>query len=180
MRPGQRAALVAVADRFADIPFRVGGSCMLALLGEDVAVGDIDIMVDDADEDRVMAAVAGWVHRVVAGGSHPHVVSRWLIDAEVTGEAVEVMGGLALRSDGAEWRLPMRMGPTVDVEGRVVPLAAIGPWVALYTLYKPARAEALARWLTDDEVSLTASEVPPGLGIEWPPATLLPPPRRSP
>ncbi len=58
MRPSQIAALAALTERFVDIPFLVGGSAMLALLGADVEPGDLDLVVA-ADSRDALEAAAG-------------------------------------------------------------------------------------------------------------------------
>jgi hypothetical protein len=174
MRPRLRQALLVIAEGLADIPYRVGGSAMLALLGDDVPVGDIDIMVGAGDRQRVIDGCSAWVVGERTAGCHPLLASRWLLDLEVIGEEVEVMGGLAVRIGTSVWELPMRPGPVVEVEGVGIPLAAVGPWVVLYSVYKPERARRLSRWLSAEERDTVGSELPRDLGIEWLPATPLP------
>ena len=173
MRPSLEAALVALTDRFGDLRFAVGGSVLLALLGAEVEPGDIDLVVGADQLDEVRALSADWWVGISEDNDLPNINSVWLARLDVGGEPVEVMGGLALVRDGVRWALPMRSGGFSEVSGRQIPLAPVGQWVALYALYRPARAVELAEFLSAEERERTTSELPPGFGIEWPPGKVL-------
>lgn len=157
-----------MVDRFSDLPSLVGGSTLLALLGADVEPADIDLVMA-ADSLPGLATAAGeWWRRSRVERGHPHLHSSWVADLEVGGEPVEVIGGLALESNGVRWEVPMRQGSVVEVAGKAVRLAAVGHWVVLYTLYRPGRAGELMPFLTPEEKQRTLMELPAGMGIEWP------------
>jgi len=168
MRPSQQAALAAVAARLVDTPFVVGGSALLALLGAEVEPGDIDLVVDAGSRDTLESATGQWWRGSRVETDHPHLMSSWVADLDVDGEPVEVIGGLALRSQGVHWRVPMRRGETVEVMGQEIRLAAVGHWVVLYSLCRPSRAVELLPFLTPIEKQKTLMELPPGMGVEWP------------
>ncbi|MEE8331452.1 MAG: hypothetical protein V3R84_06740 [Acidimicrobiia bacterium] len=167
MRPSQIAALAALTERFVDIPFLVGGSAMLALLGADVEPGDLDLVVAADSRDALEAAAGDWWQGAHVETGHPALRSVWLAHLDVHGEQVEVIGGLALVSNDIHWQVPMRSGGEVEVAGRTVRLAAVGPWVVLYTLYNPSRVAELLPYLTASERQKTLMELEPGMGIEW-------------
>jgi len=173
MRATQEEALVAIVDRFVAVPFVVGGSSLLALLGGNVEVGDIDLVVGSDRLDLVQALAGDWWAGIVTPDDHPHVHSQWLAALDVGGEPIEIMGGLALVVDGVRWELPPRSSGMIELRGRSVPLAPIGPWVALYSVYQPSRALELAAFLSPQEQQRTARELPPGFGIDWPPGNVV-------
>lgn len=168
MRSSQEAALAAVAERLEEIPFLVGGSALLALLGADVEPGDIDLVVAGASRDALEAAAGDWWRGTRVETGHPVFRSAWLADLDLDGEPVEVVGGLAVVANGVPWEVPLRSGGSVEVAGRRVRLAAVGHWVVLYTLYNPGRAVELLPFLTDSEKQKTLMELEQGMGVEWP------------
>ena len=143
MRRSQEAALAARSDRLAPVRFLVGGSALAALHGVDIAVGDIDLMGPASSVDDLRRVAGEWWRGRRVGGGHAHLETSWLAGLGVGGEPVEMMGGLAVVVGNERWEMPLRFGGFADVMGRQVPLAAIGPWVVLYALYRPSIVPAL-------------------------------------
>lgn len=168
MRSSQEAALAAVAERFANIPFLVGGSALLAFLGADVEPGDVDLVVAADSRDAIEAAAGDWWQGTRVETGHPALRSAWLADLDVDGEPVEVVGGLTVVANGVPWEVPMRSGGVAEVAGRTVRLAAVGHWVVLYSLYNPSRAVELLPFVTASEKKKTLMELEQGMGVEWP------------
>jgi hypothetical protein len=171
MRPSQEAALAALADRLASVAFFVGGSALAALHGADIDVGDIDLMASAESLDALTQAAGDWWRGRRSGGGHPNLESSWLGDLEIEGEPVEVAGGLAVIAGDVRWELPQRPGGFTEVLGRPIPLAPVGPWVVLYSLYRPSMTAVLLPFLDAAEAARTRSEAPFPLGREpssWP------------
>lgn len=160
MRRSQEAALAALADRLSPLRFVVGGSALAALHGADIAVGDIDLMAPAPSLAGLTQAAGEWWQGEKIADVHPHLDSSWLAGLEVEGEAVEVMGGLAVVVGNVRWEMPLRPGGFADVLGRQIPLAAVGPWVVLYSLYRPPMVATLLPYLDPAEVERTRSEAP--------------------
>lgn len=164
MRPSQEAALVALTERLPPVAFLVGGSALAALHGADVSVGDIDLVTSAESLDALAQAAGDWWRGHRGIGGHPHLESSWVGDLEVEGEKVEVMGGLALIVNNVRWEMPLRPGGFAAVLGRPIPLAPLGPWVVLYSLYRPAMTATLLPFLDAAEAERTRSEAPFPLG----------------
>jgi hypothetical protein len=166
MRPSQEAALAALTDRLAPVPFLVGGSALAALHGADIAVGDIDLTTPAGSLEDLRRAAGDWWRGRRRGGGLPHLESTWLVGLELEGEKVDVMGGLAVIVGDVRWEMPLRFGGFAEVRGRPVPLGPLGPWVVLYSLYRPSTATALLPFLDRAEAERTRSEVPFPLEVD--------------
>lgn len=137
---------LALALAESGITWRLGGSAMLRALGLDVAVGDLDVTVAAEALDDVRAACVAWPHEAHIGQAPPPWCSEWLVRVHVGDVGVDVIGGLCLRTpDGGRVVVPQDGGPVLDLDGVEVPLADPAVWWWLYGIYRPSKADALAR-----------------------------------
>jgi hypothetical protein len=149
--PHQRSALARVAARLRaeGIPFALGGSALLEVLGLTSEVGDLDLMLDPCDHDRLRAAAGGWWTSSRHGGEGIWR-SAWLAWLAVDGVAVDAIGGFAFVLEGREVRLPLRTAGQAEVDGVTVPLADPALWWVAYSAYKPAKAALLEAVVAPD------------------------------
>lgn len=108
----KRDALRTIARQLdeAGIPFVVGGSGLLFLLGLQGDVGDWDILTD-APLAAVEDCLRGRPYRRL--GPKPPFVSRYLLQMEIEGTKVEVIGGFALLHEGRRVEVPAVRGTVV-------------------------------------------------------------------
>ena len=111
-------------------PWCLIGSAAALLLGADVSVADVDVLVSRADADALMALWAGrrdWAHAPADGDRFRSHFARF----RFTGAAVEVMGGLQLRT--AEGWQPVQPGRLVlaGLRGLAVPVPSIDDQIRL-------------------------------------------------
>jgi Fe-S cluster biogenesis protein NfuA len=132
----------------------VGGSALLALLGQDVPVADVDLQVPGSARESVEAVP--WP-RLTPKPPDPRFPSDWLIRFKAGATSVEVIGGLRARIDGRVVEIPLEGGERVVVAGREVALAPAGPWYHLYRMYRPERARALRAVIGDRVVAEAAA-----------------------
>lgn len=160
MRPSVRRALRTVAARLSahEVPFALGGSGLLWALGLASEVRDVDLMLEPADERRMLDATADWRVRHTREGTELWA-SDWFSQLEVDGVAVDAIGGMAFRHTAGVARLPLRAAGTIDVDGVSVPYADPALWWAVYRVYKPDRARLLERVLDPDETAAVAAEL---------------------
>jgi hypothetical protein len=146
--PDTAAALEAVALRLqaAGVPFLLGGSALLAALGLDVTVRDIDLVARPEDRTAVERAAGGWWRRTDTAPT-PLFRSPWKAELDVDGVAVEVLGGLAwtLADGGPAAAMPFRADGVWRCGRAEVPLAPAAHWLLLYERHRPDRAAQLAR-----------------------------------
>ena len=124
------------------IPFALGGSGMLHLLGLTDEVGDLDLQAPTAAHDAVREAAGRWwvdSHRETRRIWR----SAWIAQLQVGREPVEVIGGLALIDDGGVRRIPLRATRDADVDGVPIPLADPALWWVVYRAYRPDKAGLL-------------------------------------
>jgi hypothetical protein len=145
--PETAAALEAVALRLHDagVPFLLGGSALLAALGLDVTVRDLDLVARPEDRAAVEQAAGYWWQGTDTTPT-PLFRSPWKAELEVDGVAVDVLGGLAwtLADGGPVATMPFR-AEGVRRWGRAeVPLAPAAHWLLLYERHRPERAAQLA------------------------------------
>jgi Fe-S cluster biogenesis protein NfuA len=148
LEPNTARALARVAGWLdtAGVPYAVGGSALLALLGLDVTVADLDLQVPGSAREAVEAAP--WP-RLSPKHPDPRFPSDWLLRFKVGATAVEVIGEMRARIDGRVVEIPLDGGERVAVAGREVVLAPAGPWYHLYRMYRPERARALRDHMGD-------------------------------
>lgn len=113
-------------------PWCLIGSAAALLLGAEVDVADVDVLVShaDADADALMALWAGrrdGAHVPADGDRFRSHFARF----RFTGAAVEVMGGLLLRTGGS-WQ-PVQPGRLVlaGLRGLAVPVPSIDDQIRL-------------------------------------------------
>ncbi|MBA2316369.1 MAG: hypothetical protein H0V93_01070 [Euzebyales bacterium] len=149
MNPHQRRALARLAARLhaEAIPFALGGSALLHVLGLTDEVGDLDLMLGPDDHDRLRAAAGGWWSGSRHGGEGIWR-SAWLAWLALDGVQVDAIGGFAFVIDGREVRLPLRAAGDAEVNGVTVPLADPALWWVAYAAYKPAKAALLEAVVT--------------------------------
>lgn len=157
------AALVAVATRLrhAGINYEIGGSAMLRLAGLDVAVGDIDIVVDADSREAVLDVFAD--RKITEPPGNDPWRTNWFMRTEWSTAAgdvgVDVMGGLALVIDGEVTELPLGAGTVVDVAGSDVAVARLAHWYHVYRAYEPRKAALIAGLLSDSEIIAAAADL---------------------
>jgi hypothetical protein len=133
--PEQAAALGAVVARL-DVPVLLGGSGLLAALGLDVTVHDIDL-VARAQDRAAIEALPWW--RGTTTEPTDLMRSPWKATLDVDGVAVDAIGGLAWVAGDRVVHMPFR----AEGSWRGVPLAPAAHWLLLYERYRPERAAQL-------------------------------------
>lgn len=163
MRPQVRDALRRVAARLDahGIEFALGGSGLLWALGLTDEVRDLDLVLEEADEQRLLAATDDWRVAHTREGT-PLWASAWLCRLEVGGVDVDAIGGMAFRHAGGVARLPLETSGAVDLDGVTVPCAEPALWWAVYRAYKPEKARLLERVVDAD----ARADVVARLGLE--------------
>ena len=141
---GHRRALLEVAAALGghDIPFGVGGSALLALLGMPVTVGDLDVLVPVGIDPPSLP----W--RAVDPGLPPGpIASDWIRRGPVLGIPVDLISGLRVDTGSGVVEIPIDGGGVVDVGGVEVTLSSPRAWRELYRRHRTRRAELLEEWL---------------------------------
>ena len=138
----------------AGIPYALGGSALLALLGLEVPVADLDFQVPGTVRAEITAAP--WP-ALPPKDPDPRFPSDWIARFAVDGVTVEVIGGMRARIGDRVVPLPLAGGERVTVAGRRVALAPAGPWYHLYRMYRPERARALRELLGEPAVAAAAA-----------------------
>lgn len=158
------AAVAAALDN-AEIGFLLGGSALLVLSGIDVPVRDLDIYTDHDDPKDVTAALAAWQCEVRAGGPEPWV-SRWVVYADRgSGISIDLIGGLAVITDGGVARFAATSSKKAFVADRPIGLGPIAQWYHLYRVHNRAKADMIAATIGLEACGAVARE----LGIaDWP------------
>ncbi len=166
-------ALAEIADRLdsAGIAYCIGGSAMLALVGFDTSVGDIDVVVDPEARGDVERIFSDHYERqsVEPWRSEWLLRARWTAGGETVG--VDVIGGLGLIIDGSLAKFPVRHDTTASLDGIAVALAPLAHWYHLYRVHTPVKAEMIASRLTDDDLVCAAAEL--GIGDAFSPTLIV-------
>lgn len=141
---GHRRALLEVAAALGgqDVPFGVGGSALLALLGIPVTVGDLDVLVPVGIDPPPLPWPA-----VDPGLPPGPVASDWILRGRVLGVSVDLMSGLRVDTGSGVVEVPIDGGGVADVGGVEVALSSPRAWRELYRRHRPQRAELLEEWL---------------------------------
>jgi hypothetical protein len=134
--PEQLAALRVLLAAL-DVPVLLGGSGLLAALGLDVTVRDVDLVARAGD--RAAFEALPWWRRTTTEPTEL-LRSPWKAELDVDGVPVETIGGLAWVAGGRVVEMPFR----AEGAWRGVPLAPAAHWLLLYEAYKPERAVQLA------------------------------------
>ena len=138
-----RRALGIVADALEDRVFGIGGGALLALLGIEVVVGDLDIVFPAGTPPPDVP----WEVREPELPPGP-LSSDFVLRASVAGIDVDLVGGLRVAPpEGPPLPIPAVGGGTVEVDGRVVHLSPPEAWHVLYRSHNPDRAALLAAYL---------------------------------
>jgi hypothetical protein len=143
-RPWSALRPLAEALHRQDVPWLLGGSALLAAIGIDVEVGDLDLTVPEDALEQVQAACERWGPRTSVGDPPPPWCSAWLVTANIGDVEVEVIGGMCVRTPAGPRPLPQDLHGHLDVDGVDVPLADPAVWWWIYRGYKPERAALLA------------------------------------
>jgi hypothetical protein len=164
---------LAAALNAREVPWRLGGSAMIAALGADVVVGDLDVTVPAGTLDAVQAACEEWSPRTSVGNPPPPWCSSWLVAASIGDVEVEVIGDLCVVTPEGRRPVPQDLGGHLDLEGVTVPLADPAVWWWVYRGYKPDRASLLeaivpATRRAAVERRLGPSPAPPGRAAPQP------------
>jgi len=140
---------VATALEARSITVALGGSGLLAALGLLDEVRDWDLTTDESPEMVAAALDSAGIRfcPIVAGDQDYTTRARFCVPGD--GCDVDLIVGFGLRYEGEIVRFPTR----VTGQWRGLPLGDPVTWELAYRILgRPARAEALRRWL-DDAVS---------------------------
>ena len=112
-------------------PWCLIGSAAARLLGAEVSVADVDVLVSPADADALIALWAGRREAAYAPADGDRFRSHFA-RFRFAGVAVEVMGGLQLRT--AEGWQPVRPGRLVlaGLRGVAVPVPSVDDQIRLF------------------------------------------------
>ena len=154
----QRSALRALAGALnaAEVEWRLGGSALLAILGVDAEVHDLDVTVSADALDAVEVACGRWVRERHVGVAPAPWCSDWLLKARIDDTEVDLIGGFCVLGPSGRTRVPQDLGGIFDVDGVEVPLADPAVWWWVYRTYKPAKAAALAERISPERRDRTA------------------------
>ena len=139
--PPARQLAASLAEPLAGLDWAIGGSTLLHQLGLEPAPADLDLVTTPEHFDRAAAVLAA---RFGPGErpAHPRFRSAHFVRHRAGGVAVELMAGIAVKSNDAlvQWRFDPRR---IDlVEG--LPWMRADDWLALYRLFdRPARVRQL-------------------------------------
>jgi hypothetical protein len=143
-----RSALVrlAMALHDAGVPFQLGGSGLLHVLGLVDRVGDLDL-VFPSEARPALGEVLTRLTRSIPefdAVQEPGFVSDWRCRHDLDGQALDLSGGVAMVVDGRVVRLPFRPGALWDLGGVPIPLAPPEQWLLVYRVHGSNRAVLLA------------------------------------
>ena len=134
---------------------------MLRLRGIEVAVGDIDVVVEGAAGETVAGALADLQVENPAG--HDPWRTDWFLRTRLhTAQglvSVDVMGGLALMIEGKLVRFPLVVETWVPISGIEIPVASLAHWYHIYQTHNPSRALAIRTHLEDTAIARAAAEL---------------------
>jgi hypothetical protein len=155
MESGTAAALVTAASwcEANHVPYAVGGSAMLDLLGLNVEVADIDLVMPG--EARSLLEAAPWP-RLAPKAPSPLFNSDWLLRYDIGGTTVECIGSMRVLIDGRSRLVPWRGGGKVNIAGRELPLAPPNVWYHVYRAYRPERADDLGELIGEQSIAAGA------------------------
>jgi hypothetical protein len=123
------------------IPFVIGGSGLLFLLGLRKNIGDWDIMTDAPLED-LQKCLSSYDPEEL--GPKSPFISRYLLRFVVNGIKFDIIGGFAIETANSILKIPAIQGGTI--EG--LPLADAKLWVQVYdALGEKKKSEILKNWL---------------------------------
>jgi hypothetical protein len=142
--------LAPALDR-ASVEWRLGGSALLAVVGIDVRVGDLDVTVPADALDEVLAACERWVVDTSVGDAPAPWCSDWLTTLSVDGAEVDVIGGFCVAGPAGRVAVPQDLGGHLDLDGIDVPLADPAVWWWVYRAYRPAKAAMLAEVVPEEQ-----------------------------
>lgn len=163
------SSLVDIVKQLDDrrVDYCIGGSVMMALHGFDVAVGDIDIVVDASMREAIEEILPHPAERT-AGGIWR---SEWVTRSKWEGVGVDVIGDLRVDIDGVVARFPVMVERWVAVGGIDVAVAPLRHWYHLYRMHRPDKAEMIAARLSDAEIIAGAVEL--GIGNIFSPTLIV-------
>ncbi|WP_114571831.1 hypothetical protein [Exiguobacterium flavidum] len=133
------------ALRQAGIPYTVGGSALLALLGLTQEVNDWDIATD-AYAHEVARALDGFEFKKAESGDGPYASRyKWVVTED--GHALELFGHFAIKTDEGVCHLPALNGPVRDG----IQYGAPEVWFVAYSLIgRTEKAALLKGWLAQN------------------------------
>lgn len=158
-----KTALVDLARRFelAGVAYRLGGSAMLRLAGIDVAVNDIDVVVEAPARSGVIEALAD-LGLEEPTSSEPWR-SDWFLRTKVVTSGdpvgVDIIGGMALVIDGVVVRFPFEPSHLVRIDEIDIAVAPLAQWYHLYRVHDSSKAAVVASHLQDGEIMAAASDL---------------------
>ncbi len=167
--PPIESSLVAIVKQLDDrkVDYCIGGSVMMALNGFDVAVGDIDVVVDASMRQAIEDIFPHLAERT-AGGIWR---SEWVARSEWDGVGVDLIGDLRVGVDGGVARFPVMVERWVDVGEVDIAVAPLRHWYHLYRMHRPEKAEMIAERLSDAEIIAGAGEL--GIGEIFSPTLIV-------
>jgi hypothetical protein len=143
----------------AEVEWRLGGSALLAILGVDVEVHDLDVTVATDALDAVEAACRPWIRESHVGGVPSPWCSDWLLEARIGDTEVDLIGGFCVLGPSGRTRVPQDLGGILDVDGIEVLLADPAVWWWVYRTYRPAKAAALAERIPPERRTQVAARL---------------------
>jgi hypothetical protein len=149
------------------VEWLLGGSALLAILGVDVAVHDLNVTVAADALEAVEAACRPWIQERHVGGAPSPWCSDWVVKAQTDAIEIDLIGGFRLLGPAGRTRVPQDLGEILNVDGIEVPLADPAVWWWVYRTYRPAKAAALARLIPPERRNQVAAR----LDGKDPPAT---------
>ena len=140
--PEHRAALQIAVESLGDAVFGLGGGALLAVLGLDVTVGDLDLMLPAGSDVPDIP----WPSEQPSFDAGP-LSSDWVRRGKVGGVSVDLVAGLRVRTPVGQIPVPPAGGGTARVAGRDLALSPPEAWLVVYRAHNPHRARLLEAYL---------------------------------
>ena len=123
----------------------VGASLLMYFHGMSDHFNDIDLVVSEADVEKVDALLASMGEKCARGPSGVYT-TRYFYEYVIEGVELDVMGGFGICNEGVSYRYefgPAALAGTRMVNDEPVPLIALEDWYLLYQLMPQRQAKVL-------------------------------------
>ncbi|MEK4564370.1 hypothetical protein MKX54_06840 [Alkalihalobacillus sp. FSL R5-0424] len=123
-----------------NITWAVGGSLMLSIRGLETTPNDIDLLVTESDEPRLLQVLETLGTKQPPKSSHPHLFSTYFSQFRINGIGVDVMANFGVKHETGMYVSPLH----IEISERFpCPLSSLEDWYVLYLLMSNRESKAL-------------------------------------